>query len=234
MVTDLIIISVGLTVLLARDVYKTVRRKRKEKKFRKKLKATAILNGEEGHQYVADSSGRIIGRPIAAPRTSHNHPDRPIPANGNRNRNGNGRASGRGRNGGGYRRLWTRNGEQYYYRHGLDYDEEEEKIVDYHQSEYDRMPTPSPAYEPGPNPPPAVASGSEYPLPPPFEHAYIAGATGQLAEAQRKAEVVSTLARYGEHLPWFASQITDVTLTVGVRSSGQRPPMPLEHVSAQF
>jgi hypothetical protein len=130
--------------------------------------------------------------------------------------------------------LWTRNGEQYYHRHGLDYDEEEERIVDHHQSEYGRMPTPPPAYEPGPNPPPAVARGSEYPLPPPFEHAYIAGVTGQFAEAQRKAEVVATLARYGEHLPWFACQIKDVTLTVGVRSSGQRPLMPLDHVSTQF
>ncbi|KAJ2917053.1 hypothetical protein MD484_g3364, partial [Candolleomyces efflorescens] len=211
MVMDLIVISVGLTVLLARDVYKTVRRKRKERKLRKKLQATPVLNDGQGLQYVADNSGQIIGRPIAPPRTSHNHPDRPITTN-----SGSGRGSGRGRNGGGYHRLWTRGGERYYYRHGLDYDEEEERIVDHHQSEYGRMPTPPPAYEPGPNPPPPVVAGQsqnapEYPLPPPFEHAYTAGATGQVAEAQRKAEAVATLARYG-----------------------QRPPMPPEHVSTQF
>ncbi|RXW16711.1 hypothetical protein EST38_g9150 [Candolleomyces aberdarensis] len=197
---DLIVLSVGLTVLLARDIYKTVRRKRKEKKLRKKLQAAAALNGvadEEGHQYTSDSRSRTIGRPIAAPRTSQNHPDRPVTSrtNGNRsgNSNGNGNRRGRGR----YRRLRTsRDGEQYYYRHGLD-SEDEERTVDHYQSEYGRMPTPPPAYEPGPNPPP-VASGSEYPLPPPFEHVYTEGATGQAAETQRKAEGAEILARHGE------------------------------------
>ncbi|RXW18519.1 hypothetical protein EST38_g7330 [Candolleomyces aberdarensis] len=202
---DLIILSVGLTVLLARDVYKTVRRKRKEKKLRKKLQAAAALNGvadEEGDQYVSDSRSRTIGRPIAAPRTSRNHPDRPVTSRTNGSRsgrgNGNGNGSGTRRGRGRYRRLRTsRDGEQYYYRHGLDSDEDEERTVDHYQSEYGRMQTPPPAYEPGPNPPP-VASGSEYPLPPVFEHAYTEGATGQVAEAQRKADGAEILARHGE------------------------------------
>ncbi|KAJ2936803.1 hypothetical protein H1R20_g294, partial [Candolleomyces eurysporus] len=201
---DLIILSVGLTVLLARDVYKTVRRKRKEKKLRKKLQAAAALNGvadEEGHQYVSDSRSRIVGRPIAAPRTSRNHPDRPVTSRTNGSRSGRGNGNGNGDGSGNRRRdrrlRTSRGGEQYHYRHGLDSDEDEERIVNHHQSEYGRMPTPPPAYEPGPNPPP-VARGSEYPLPPPFEHAYTAGATGQVAEAQRKAEGAENVARYGE------------------------------------
>ena len=223
---DLIILGVGLTVLIARDVYRTVRRKRKEKKLKKRLREAGL---EYEEIRIPSSSRRSGGRPIPDPRTSRNHPDRPRAAARGRHGYGEGGAGGFGGDMYGVERegrgTWVRSrttdGIEFYYYHGgtrgggMQMQEE--------LSEYARMPTPPPAYappspkpgahdanpfdiQPPPgSPPPSTSSGigqameGQYPsyAPPRFEHAYTSDGLSGAPERRRKQEGLETLVHHG-------------------------------------
>ncbi|KAJ3539413.1 hypothetical protein NMY22_g4747 [Coprinellus aureogranulatus] len=213
---DIIIIAAGLTILLARDVFRTVRRKtaRKENQetpHRRSVSTQGSTTPAE-YAYLTSSSRQYYdyrdhmhrfhhpppGIPIPAPRTSPNHPDRGVVP----------------RRYGEFGRSRTVDGSEY----------------------VERLGTPPPPY----TPPPRISSeftrsdgsggaGSVVGVPesgtvssegghmgpnsgtssagagasthagppPPFEHAYTTDASGMSAEAQRKEQGLETVIEHG-------------------------------------
>ncbi|KAJ3511106.1 hypothetical protein NMY22_g15757 [Coprinellus aureogranulatus] len=176
---DIIIIAAGLTILLARDVFRTVRRKRREKKIKKRLIEVGIDPGiytPAEYAYLTSSSRQYYdyrdhmhrfhhpppGIPIPAPRTSPNHPDRGVVP----------------RRYGEFGRSRTVDGSEY----------------------VERLGTPPPPY----TPPPRI-SMRVLVLPrmrarlPHSQHAYTTDASGMSAEAQRKEQGLETVIEYVNH-----------------------------------
>lgn len=213
---DIIVIAAGLTILLARDVYRTVRRKRRERKLKKTLLSAGIdpaIYSPAEYAYITSSSRQYYDYRDHMHRFHHPPPGVPIARP--RTRGQDRAAVGGGRYGFGeygFGRSRTMDGSEY----------------------VERMGTPPPPYTPPPRMSSEFTSGAPASTgrgaggageqtatdsglnltpsstgagmiiqhvgpPPPFEHAYTADASGMEAEGRRKEQGLETVAEYGEY-----------------------------------